>query len=80
MTDILNAVAEYYGQFKPSKPSEYLALQLARKLGDGPAFRHYVTLFEHHPEDVIMEAYQQCAAAGVMTGPRFMSNLRALIN
>jgi hypothetical protein len=78
MTNILNTVAEYYGRFIPSKPSEYLALQIARTLGDGTAFRHYLVLFERYPLELILKAYEQCAHDGRLTGDQFMSNFRIL--
>jgi hypothetical protein len=80
MTDILNTVAEYYGRFIPSKPSEYLALQIARKLSDGTAFRHYLVLFERYPLELILRAYEQCAQDGRLTGDQFMLNFRTLTN
>lgn len=78
MTNILNKVADYYGHFKPSKPSEYLALQLARKLKDESAFRHYLGLFEHHSHEQILKAYQGCANDGQLSGAHFMAKLKAL--
>jgi hypothetical protein len=78
MTNILSAVSEYYGRFSPSKPSEYLALQVARKLGDESSFRHYLVLFEHYPESLILKAYQQCAREGRSTGEHFMTTFRSL--
>jgi len=80
MTNILNAVAEYHGHFSPSKPSEYVALQIARKLGDESAFRHYLVLSEHYPENLILKAYHQCAREGRLTGEHFMATFRSLTN
>ena len=80
MTDILGAVSEYYGRFSPSKPSEYLALQIARKLRDESAFRHYLVLSEHYPENLLLKAYHQCARQDQLTGEQFMTAFRSLTN
>lgn len=80
MTDILSSVAEYYGRFAPSKPSHYLALQIARKLNDEAAFRHYLALFEHYPQALILKAYHHCAHDGRLSGDQFMASFRILTN
>lgn len=80
MKDILNSVAEYYGRFSPSTPSQYLALQVARKLNDEGAFRHYLVLFEHYPEELLLNAYQRSLRGGRPSGDQFMSTFRALTN
>jgi hypothetical protein len=76
MSNILDRVADSFGRFSPSKPTEYLALQVARKLGDIKAFRHYLGLFERYPEEVLLDAYQRCAGRGNLTGEHFMKTLR----
>jgi len=78
MTNILNTVADYYGRFVPSKPSEYLALQIARKLNDQFAFRHYLALSERYAEEQILKAYQRCASEGRLSGEQFTATLKAL--
>jgi hypothetical protein len=78
MTEILDRVADYFGRFTPSKPSEYLALQVARKLGDLKAFRHYLVLFEHYPEELFLDIYRRCAREGMLTGEQFMKTLRTI--
>lgn len=76
MSSILTRVADSLGRFTPSKPREYLALQIARKLNDASAVRHYVILFEHHPEEFLVAVYRRCASEGRLTGEQFMSELR----
>jgi len=76
MTHILDRVADYFGRFTPSKTTEYIALQMARKLGDLQAFRHYIVLFEHYPEDLLLNVYRQSGNAGNRTGEHFMKALR----
>jgi hypothetical protein len=36
-------------QFTPTTVAEYLALQLAKRLGDEPAIEQYIRYAEHHP-------------------------------
>jgi hypothetical protein len=76
MTNILRRVADSLGRFTPSKPSEYLALQMAKKLGDQEVFRHYLVLFEHYTEDLLLNIYRRCQSAGNLTGAHFMKLLR----
>ena len=76
MSGILSRVADSLGRFTPSKPREYLALQIARKLNDASAVRHYAVLFEHHPQERLVTIYRRCASAGRLSGEQFMSELR----
>jgi len=76
MSSILARVADSLGGFTPSKPREYLALQIARKLNDASAVRHYAVLFEHHPEERLIAIFRRCASEGRLTGEQFMSELR----
>jgi hypothetical protein len=76
MSSILARVADSLGRFTPSKPREYLALQIAKKLNDASAVRHYAVLFEHHPEERLIAIYRRCASEGRCTGEQFMSELR----
>ena len=76
MSSILTRVADSLGRFTPSKPREYIALQIARRLNDAPAVRHYAVLFEHHPEERLIAIYRRCASTGRLSGEQFMSELR----
>jgi hypothetical protein len=76
MSSILSRVADSLGGFTPSKPREYLALQIARRLNDLSAVRHYAVLFEHHPEERLIAIFHRCASEGRLTGEQFMSELR----
>jgi len=76
MSSILTRVADSLGGFTPSRPREYLALQIARKLNDTTAVRHYAVLFEHHPEERLIAIYRRCAKEGRLTGGQFMSEFR----
>ena len=75
MTNILDRVADSLGRFMPTKPTDYLALQIARRLGNLDAFRHYLILFEHYPEDLLVNIYRRCQKAGKLTGECFMEFL-----
>jgi hypothetical protein len=79
MTDILDTVAKTRGKFIPSKPLEYTALQLARKLSDEEAVRYYLTLFDRHEPQVLLRAFRQCRQKGNLSGPEFVRLLRELI-
>lgn len=76
MTQILDRVADYFSHFIPSKITEYLALQVAHKLGDTAAFRHYLVLFEHYPEHLLLDIFRRCQSDGALTGDHFMRLLR----
>ena len=78
MSNILNTLAEQAAKFVPSNPTQYLALQIARRLSDEVALRHYLVLFEHHPEDLLLKVYHRCALQDKFTGPDFMRTLREL--
>ena len=78
MSDILTKVADSLGPFHPSNPREYLALQIAKRLNDVQTVRHYAVLFEHHPQDRLIEIYRRCAKEGRFSGEQFMSELREI--
>ena len=78
MTNILNTIAEQTTKFVPSNPTQFLALQIARRLSDEGALRHYLVLFEHHPEDLLVRVYHRCAKQQRLTGPEFMRSFREL--
>jgi hypothetical protein len=78
MTNILNTVARQVGKFVPSNPTQYLVLQVARRLSDETALRHYLVLFEHHPEDLLLQVFRICAASQQLTGAEFMRTFREL--
>jgi len=80
MTNILARVDNYFGRFTPSKPTEYLALQIARRLNDAQAFRHYQVLFEHYPENLLLDVYRRCNREGNLSGEHFMNILREITN
>jgi hypothetical protein len=78
MTNILNTLTEQAGNFVPTNPTQYLALQMARRLSDESALRHYLVLFEHHPEDLLLQVFRRCAASQKLTGAEFMRTFREL--
>lgn len=75
MIKILDRVADSLGRFMPAKPRDYMVLQMARKLGNLDAFRHYLILFEHYPEDLLLNIYRRCQQSGRLTGECFMQFL-----
>lgn len=76
MTEILQRVADYLRRFTPSTPTEYLAIQIARRLNDTAAVRHYVVLFEHYPEDLLVDVFNACSGTQSSSGEQFMRELR----
>ena len=78
MSSILEKMSDSHGPFRPSNTREYLALQIAKRLSDTAAVRHYAVLFEHHPEDRLIGIYRRCATEGRLTGEHFMRELREL--
>lgn len=78
MTNILEKVAQSSGRFTPTNTQEYLALQIARRLSDLGAVRHYAVLFEHHSENLLLDIYRRCENRDQLTGEEFMKNLRSL--
>jgi hypothetical protein len=78
MTNILNTVARQGARFVPSNPTQYLVLQLVRRLSDESALRHYLVLFEHHPEELLLQVFRRCCAEKKLTGEDFMRAFREL--
>lgn len=78
MINILEQVAKASDRFSPSNPKEYLALQVARKLSDVGAVRHYAALFERHDQSRLLDVYRRCSERGTLTGPHFMNSVKAL--
>lgn len=78
MNNILNRVVRQDSHFIPSNPREYLALQVARKLGDVVAFRQYLVLFEHYPEELLLRVFKQCVEKANLSGEHYMRTFREL--
>lgn len=78
MSDILSRVASQAAHFIPTNPTEYLALQVARKLDDLGAFRQYLVLFEHYPEDLLLRTFRRCSESETLTGEHYMRTFREL--
>lgn len=78
MSNILGLIADQARHFTPSSPREYLALQIARKLGDSSAFRQYLVLFEHYPEELLLQVFHKCSEQGSPNGAAFMHTFREL--
>jgi hypothetical protein len=60
MTNILETVAESQEPATPRSPREYLALQVSRRLGDLSVRRQFMVLFEHYPEELLIQAFRRC--------------------
>lgn len=57
MNGILDSVLATSKSFRPQSVREYMALQLAKKLGDTDRLSRYLSLFEHNDVSVIVEAF-----------------------
>lgn len=78
MTDILGTLARSRSHFMPTKPNEYLALQLAKRLSDQTSIRFYLTLFERHSEELVLRAFRKCKERGTLTGADFLQTIKHL--
>jgi hypothetical protein len=79
MTNILDTVAESQEPVTPSSPREYLALQIARRLGNLDARRQYMVLFEHYPEELLIQVFRKCLKYERPSTTDFMRVFRELI-
>jgi hypothetical protein len=68
MTSILDSMMTKPRSFSPQNVSEYIALQLARKLGDPENAAIYVTLLDRYSMPVILAALESAAAADFSAG------------
>ena len=57
MTSILDHIK--ISDFQPRSTSEYLALQLARKLADTERLHEYVRFVTESPRDLLVRAFQR---------------------
>ena len=63
MPNILDHIAaQRYTEFRPQTVPEFFALQLARKLGDPAAARHYQQLTAERSEESLLVAYRRTLA------------------
>ena len=80
MTNILERVARTSQPFIPRSPSQFLALQIARKLGTVSRAREYAILLEHYPEKLIARAFHVCCERGDPSHNSFLQAFRAIIH
>ena len=72
MNGILDSINARPKVFSPQSVSEYTALQLAKKLGDTDQLWNYLSLFERHSLQVILEAFAS-AQESRLTGKKLIS-------
>ena len=80
MTNTLELVAPSDHPFVPHTPSQFLALQIARKLGTANQAREYAVLLEHYPERLIAMAFRACRDRGDPSHESFLQAFRAIIH
>jgi len=68
MTSILDSMMTKPRSFSPQNVSEYIALQLARKLGDPESAPIYVSLLDRYSMPVILAALERAEAGGLSAG------------
>ncbi len=78
MTPILDICLQQ--QFDlPNSPQEFLALQIARKLGDLKSVREYAILLEHFQEEIVVSAFRRTRARGILTKEGFLAAFRSVV-
>jgi hypothetical protein len=60
--------------FRPKTPTEFFALQLARRLNDVENVPRYVELTEHYRDDQILRALQGLAKSETRRGVEFLES------
>lgn len=75
MTSILDAYLDRRFHI-PANPREYLALQIARKLGALLRTREYAVLLEHFPESAVIEAFRRARARSLLSHDGFLAAFR----
>lgn len=78
MTDILGTLAERTSRFAPSTPGQYIAMQIARRLSALDSLRDYLVLFEHYPEELLVQVFRKCSAEARLSSEAFMQTFREL--
>jgi hypothetical protein len=76
MTDILGTLAEQTGHFVPSTRGQYIAMQVAKRLSALDSLRDYLILFEHYPEELLLQVFRKCSAEARLSGDAFMQAFR----
>lgn len=60
----------------PANPREYLALQIARKLGALLRTREYAVLLEHFPERAVVGAFRRARVRSLLSHDGFLAAFR----
>jgi hypothetical protein len=59
MPNILDKVARDLSEFRPATPTQYVALQVARKLNRLHKVRVYAALFERYTLDLLVRSFHK---------------------
>lgn len=78
MTDILGTLAKQTSHFIPSTPGQYIAMQIAMRLSAVDSLRDYLILFEHYPEELLVQVFRKCSAEARLNSEAFMQTFREL--
>lgn len=78
MTSILDRFLDAQRQFIATSYTEYLALQIARKLSEFGHVREYVALLEHFPQETVIHSFLRAQARNLTHHEGFLSAFREL--
>jgi len=78
MTSILDRYLDAQRSFSPTSPTEYLALQIARKLSALGHVKEYAALLEHFPLETIVQAFRKAKSRGHVQHDGFLFAFREL--
>jgi hypothetical protein len=78
MTSILDRFLDAQREFIATSPTEYLALQIARKLSELGHVREYAVLLENFPQEIIVHSFRRAQARGRAHHEGFLSAFREL--
>jgi hypothetical protein len=81
MPNILDRIAaQRYGEVHPQTVQEFFGLQLARKLGDLEAARHYLEMVAEHSEENLLVAYRRALAASAQQSENLPRGFHTALN
>jgi hypothetical protein len=78
MTAILDRFLDAQREFIATSPTEYLALQISRKLSEFGHVKEYVALLEHFPQETVIHSFRRAQARGRAHHEGFLAAFREL--
>lgn len=65
MISILDSMLAKPDRFTPESVAGYIALQLAKKIDDTDGLWKYLSLLDHHPLPILLEAFNKVRVSGL---------------